>query len=417
MIKNKYLLVLTIPFLFVNTLKLNAQNGTASPYSMFGVGTLNRKGDVVNAGMGYTGVALKSQGYLNTLNPASYSAMDSLTFLFNMQGSGTFGRFESGSQTRNNFGANIDGLSFGFKVSDKWGMNIGFAPYSSIGYSIVSDKYIIGTSSTYPIEYSCEGGLTQLYWGNGFELFRGFSLGLNLSLVWGSLERIESSYYPEITGETIHNRKSWHANNLYLEYGFQYHLPIHQNTLSFGGTMNMETTLNTSYEHTISTDSDQEYYNDTENADNLMIPTKYAAGVAYQTHTGWTMALDYHYKKWSSFETPVVSSAVFRNTSSYQAGVQYAPQRMGYRSIFRRMQYRAGVFYSDNYLSLNGIDLDEKGFTLGVSLPIKRKTMLNVGYEWKKAGSSEAGLINETYHTIKMGITFNELWFQKQLFQ
>jgi len=377
---------------------------------------LNMKGDVINAGMGHTGVSMKSQGYLNTLNPASYSAMDSLTFLFNVQGSGTFGYYETNSETQSNFGANIDGLSFGFKVSDKWGMNIGFAPYSSIGYSIRSEKYIIGTEDKYPVEYTGEGGLTQVYWGNGIQLLKGFSMGVNLSFIWGSIENIETSYYPEITGETIHNRKSHHVNNLYLEYGFQYHLPIQKNTLSLGAVINTETSLNTTYEHSIYTDGGQEYYSETENADDMLIPMNYSTGMSYQTHTGWTMAFDYHYSKWSSFEEPM-TSAEYRNTNSYHVGLQYVPQHMGYKSIFRRIQYRAGAFYSDNYLTLNGVDLNEKGFTMGVSVPVKRKTLLNVAYEFKRGGSLENGLIRETYNGIKVGITFNETWFKKQLFQ
>jgi len=393
-----------------------AQSSTASPYSMYGIGMLNMKGDVINAGMGHTGVSMKSQGYLNTLNPASYSAIDSLSFLFNVQASGSFGYYETNSQSQTNFAANIDGLSFGFKVSDNWGMNIGFAPYSTIGYSIQSEKYIIGTENTYPVEYTGEGGLTQVYWGNGIQLFKGFSMGVNLSFVWGSIESIETSYYPEITGETIHNSKTCHVGNAMIEYAFQYHLPINRNTLSVGGVINTETNLNTYYQHSISTESGQQYYNEYKDIDNLLIPMKYSTGLSYQTHTGWTAAFDYHHSKWSSFDEPM-TSADYQNTNSYHLGFQYAPQRMGYKSIFRRMQYRVGAFYSDNYLTLNGVDLDEKGFTMGITIPVRQKTLLNVGYEFKQAGSLENGLIRETYNGIKIGVTFNESWFRKSLFQ
>ncbi|MBI9064875.1 MAG: hypothetical protein JEZ14_23010 [Marinilabiliaceae bacterium] len=416
MIQNKFLAYLIVWSLFLVPLQSMAQSSTASPYSMYGIGMLNMKGDVINAGMGHTGVAMKSQGYLNTLNPASYSAIDSLSFLFNVQASGSFGYYETNSQSQTNFAANIDGLSFGFKVSDNWGMNIGFAPYSTIGYTIQSEKYFIGTENTYPVEYTGEGGLTQVYWGNGIQLFKGFSLGVNLSFVWGSIENIETSYYPIITGETIHNRKSHHVNNLYLEYGFQYHLPIQKNTLSFGAVINTETNMNTTYEHSISTDGGQEYFYESKNADDMLIPMKYSTGLSYQTHTGWTAAFDYHHSKWSSFDEPM-TTAEYQNTNSYHLGFQYAPQRMGYKSIFRRIQYRVGAFYSDNYLTLNGVDLDEKGFTMGITIPVRQKTLLNVGYEFKQAGSLENGLIRETYNGIKIGVTFNESWFRKSLFQ
>src|SRR5690554_257533 len=61
---------------------LQSQNRTSSPFSRYGMGELNPQGFSRNQAMGGTGIGLRSAGYLNNMNPASYSALDSMSFFF-----------------------------------------------------------------------------------------------------------------------------------------------------------------------------------------------------------------------------------------------------------------------------------------------------------------------------------------------
>lgn len=67
-----------------------------------------------NTAMGNSGVALPSEKYLNTLNPASLSNLDSLSFYFNFQAQGTSNKFIMSGKEQTNFDSNFDILSMGF---------------------------------------------------------------------------------------------------------------------------------------------------------------------------------------------------------------------------------------------------------------------------------------------------------------
>ena len=59
-----------------------AQSGTNSPYSMYGIGVLSDQGNSFNRGMNGVGLGFRPHDQINYLNPASYSAVDSLSFIF-----------------------------------------------------------------------------------------------------------------------------------------------------------------------------------------------------------------------------------------------------------------------------------------------------------------------------------------------
>ena len=73
----------------VAALPLSAQNGTYngfSPYSVYGVGDLHAAGTAFNASMGGVGIATRNKRFVNTMNPASITARDSLSFMHDEPG-------------------------------------------------------------------------------------------------------------------------------------------------------------------------------------------------------------------------------------------------------------------------------------------------------------------------------------------
>jgi len=69
--------ILTLLF-FANT--INSQI-TTSPYSVYGLGDISSNLTGKNHAMSGSGIARKSDNYLNNLNPASYRGIDSLEFI------------------------------------------------------------------------------------------------------------------------------------------------------------------------------------------------------------------------------------------------------------------------------------------------------------------------------------------------
>ncbi|MBO7272918.1 MAG: hypothetical protein J6U89_08595, partial [Bacteroidaceae bacterium] len=71
--------ILTILIAFVGA---KADNGINSPYSRYGLGILANQSLGINRQMGGLGYGLRSDSYINIVNPASFSQADTLTMLF-----------------------------------------------------------------------------------------------------------------------------------------------------------------------------------------------------------------------------------------------------------------------------------------------------------------------------------------------
>ncbi|MBS2211721.1 hypothetical protein KEM09_09920 [Carboxylicivirga mesophila] len=412
MTQNKLTLAL---LLLTLTLGLTAQNNTSSPYSRFGIGILESKADVTSAGMGHAGVALSSDGFLNNLNPASYSSLDSTNLIFNIQGRLSFANYETSNDQQRNVDSNYEAISIGFRAGKNWGMGFSLSPYSSIGYSVNTEKYILGTIDKYPVEYNGKGGLNQIAWHNGFRIFKGLSLGVSTSYLWGSSDITEVSYYPSIIGETIYNERNYHFSTLMFDYGFQWHQAIGQNMFSLAATANFSTELNSHYTHRIYNDVTSDLSSSSGDTRNFSIPMGYQFGLAYQTHKGWTIVGDFRYNNWAESDLSI-SYGSPRDTYGGNLGLQYAPTRY-YDSFFKRLHYRIGAFYNQEYYSVLKQDIDSKGITAGLTIPLRGKSRVNLAYEYKHSGTTSNGLINEQFNTIRVGLTFSEKWFQKTQFK
>ena len=69
--------------LFLIPIAASAQsNNTESPYSRFGLGRLDKQTSHALRGMGGLTSAIRDNMIINPANPASYTAVDSMTFLF-----------------------------------------------------------------------------------------------------------------------------------------------------------------------------------------------------------------------------------------------------------------------------------------------------------------------------------------------
>ena len=76
-----------------STLMVNAQSGTNSPYSQYGLGVLSEQTSGFNRGMNGVGLGFHEHNQINYLNPASYAAIDSMTFILDAGISGQVTNF------------------------------------------------------------------------------------------------------------------------------------------------------------------------------------------------------------------------------------------------------------------------------------------------------------------------------------
>ena len=107
--------------------------------------------------MGGTGIGLRDGKLVNTLNPASYSAVDSLTMLFDVGLSGQMTNFKENGNSVNARSADFDYAVGLFRVRKNMGVSFGLIPYSDVGYSYTSTISLNNTV----------GNLTETYTGSG----------------------------------------------------------------------------------------------------------------------------------------------------------------------------------------------------------------------------------------------------------
>ena len=171
---NKYRILSIVSF-FVLALPVWADNGMNSPYTRYGFGQLSTLEVGANKGIGGTGIGLQNGSQINLLNPASYAAVDTLTFLMDIGVSLHNVNFTEGvgqnAVRMNARNSTFDYLAMQFRLASRLGMTLGIMPFSNIGYKYSSSEIIqkdeeehISTTNTY---YGT-GGLRQVIVGFGY---------------------------------------------------------------------------------------------------------------------------------------------------------------------------------------------------------------------------------------------------------
>ena len=158
---------------------LRAQNVT-TPYSMYGYGILSDRATSMQRQMGSVGYAMNSGRQINVMNPASYAAIDSLTFLFDMGADVTMLWQKEGNVKDNSTGGGLDYITMQFPITKYLGGSIGLLPYSSVGYAF-GNEIKFGA-----LENQGSGGINQAYFGLGGKI-KGFSLGVNIAYSFGNI--------------------------------------------------------------------------------------------------------------------------------------------------------------------------------------------------------------------------------------
>ena len=117
-----------------------AQSGTNSPYSQYGLGILSDQTAGFNRGMNGLGLGFHEHNQINYLNPASYSAIDSLSFIFDAGISGQITNFEENGVKKNANNANFEYVVAGFRAAKHLGVSFGVLPFTNVGYTYTSKE-------------------------------------------------------------------------------------------------------------------------------------------------------------------------------------------------------------------------------------------------------------------------------------
>ncbi len=395
---------------------------TSSPYSKFGYGLLRDNATSAQRQMGGVGYAMRSGRQVNVMNPAAYSATDSLTFLFDMglDFSSFTRKDDTGKQS--DFGGGLDYITMQFPVSKTVGVSAGLLPYSSVGYSFGS------TIDNGNASHKGNGGLNQLYVGAGFRPFGTLSIGANVSYLFGN---IFNDVYANQTGAEVGSslfEQVMEVKDFHLQFGAQYTLRLsRKNSVTLGLTFSPGKSL-LGKTYVLKYDTSKDNVADTiapgvvSLRNRFSLPDTWGAGVAYEWNNKLHLEADVTYQNWTKVKYDQLeefSRSRFTNRWRTGIGASYLPEaRLLSGSFFRRTIYRIGGFYNHDYITVgNDVKVYDYGVSCGVGLPTQGKTIVNIGFEYHNRRASEAALLNEHYFNVTLGVNFNDLWFRKSKLQ
>ncbi len=374
--------------------------------------------------MGQLGIGTRSPYHVNFANPASYSAFDSLSFVFEGGFNGEFVTLKSDFQSVNRDYASLGYLLFGMPVNKWWKTSLGLVPFSDVGYSVANyEEY--PNSGTVVRLYAGSGGISRLYWGNSFMFLKHFSVGMNISYLFGSMDREARVLFPDST-YSMNLMQVAHVtmSDLHYNFGAQFRTKIKDDvsmTLGavFSPSLNMASKADVFASTFIINSSGIEAPRDTlllmENQKgSIVIPMMIGGGFSFDKRDKWTIGVDYKWQNWDKFRAFGMSDSLV-NSWQINAGGEIIPNNDNYNNYLARIHYRLGFNYGKTYLSLRGQDLDEYSISFGFGLPLRgMKTMLNLGGQYGVRGTTAQHLIRESYFKIVIGFSIYERWFVKR---
>lgn len=404
--------VSVVSLLFI-TYNLSAQN-TISPYSIFGPGELHDKGFGVNQAMGGAGVALKSGGYINILNPASLTGMDSLRIISEFGVSGKEYRLSSDDNSDAGFTANLDHIGIGFRYTSWLAGSLGVMPFSSVGYTIEKTGYVNGTESSYISTYEGEGGITQFYFGNAIQLSKAFSFGMNMSYMFGTLSQVENISATSLVPELQIDR-FYYVRSLYFDFGLQYEKIKNGKQYLVGLTYAPKQWLRAKYVINIYDDDYSVVGTNEESNNHIAIPHSATLGLGVVNPGKYKLVLDYTYQNWSDVEYPLQDED-FKDLHRIVLGGEVNPwEKREINPLYKNMTYRFGMNYERSYLHLNGNSIQEASLTLGLGIPLPGKiSNVNFSVTGGINGTTASSLVQEKFLKFNLGFSLNEIAFMRR---
>lgn len=411
---------------------------TLSPYSQYGLGVLADQSQGFNRGMNGLAYGLRNGTMVNVKNPASYSAVDSLTMILDAGVSGQITNFKEEGLRVNAKTANFDYAVAAFRLLPKVGFSFGVIPYSNIGYNYYTAFYndensTYASDSYYNALYDGNGGFSQAFAGFGWEVAKGLSIGANISYFWGKYTKSVTVYNSDNTVNTLSKTYSASVNSYKIDLGLQYqHALSKTDVLTVGATVGLghqlgeQASLVTTNYNNLTSESES-----TRDSvpDAFKLPFTVGVGATLLHNKRLTVGIDYTLQKWASIDYPMQTSHItadhklgyqlvgnqLRDRHQVTVGTDWIPNPMG-RKFLGHVHYRFGASYATPYYNVNGVKGPrELSISAGFGIPLvnswNNRSTLNISAQW--VNRSADNLIRENSFRLNIGLTFNERWFAK----
>lgn len=400
---------------FFFSLMSNAQSGTASPYSFFGIGESRFKGNLENRSMSGLNIEQDSL-HINILNPASFAAIRFTAF--SIGGNYTSTSLKSDSKSDNTQRTAVDFIAVALPLG-KVGVGFGLLPYTSVGYNIQStDAAVDGVNNV----LKGTGGLNKVFFSVGYKITSDFVVGADVQYNFG---RINNSNLQFISGVLLGTEEKNKAdlNGLATNFGAMYKRKIYKKmNLYTSLTYSPQATLSSTNTKTISTVTYNENYDvsiyeamaSKEIRNDLKIPQKTSFGFGVGETKKWLLGAQLVFQNVGKLadDYNTLDNVSYGKMASYSIGGFYVPRANVFSKYYQKIVYRGGLKFTNTGTIINSHEINEKSVSFGMGLPILGSiSNANVGLEYGQRGTTSYGLIKENYVTLSVSFSLNDKWF------
>ena len=442
LVRNTILLVV----MFISFQVFSQETGI-SPYSRLGIGTINRSHSPAYNTMGGASIGLSDFNLINVSNPASYSSFMKHIPIFEVDGSTEILNLKSSTSEGTLAATTFTKIAMGLPLSERLGVSIGLMPYTTTGYDIISNSTITNVGEVSYL-FQGKGGVNKVYLGSGYELIDkdsiSLSLGFNANFLFGRIEESRRVEFPD--DNTALNSlisQSTNHNGFNFDLGLLYKQMISKSfSFSIGANFNAGGNLNASRDQlsaTYTNFNSVQVIRDTisfgeDNEGTVRIPMSFTLGGSLNFNKNLDIAFQYQAQDWTDFKedfTIPTTQDSLASSNYFSVGIRYTPVNpFEATKYYQSIQYRAGFRYGNSPLQFNNIAIQEFGTSFGLGIPIRKSasnkgefkslSMINIGVEVEKRGTTEAGLIQENFTNIYFGISImpqaQNRWFVKRKF-
>jgi hypothetical protein len=406
----------------------NGQKLVNSPYSRFNIGTMEPAGSFRSLGMGGLGTSLRDNSSIYFSNPASYSSMDTNSFIFDFGLDYSKIILSDGVSSFSSDDSNFDHLLIGFPISKGWGFAAGIIPLSNGYYKISEsvkegDKKYDPNVGEYVTYHAGDGGLTNFFMGSGIKINNNFSVGLNMTILFGQLKRINQSDFSDFYNVFNDNStERLQLTGINFDYGVQYMKPL-KNDYFFNAGISLNSRkyyksnyqyLTSSYTAYSTVDTVSSVSDDSTKA---LIPGTLRLGISVGKKDKFTAGFDFIMSNWANSKIPGTSGYA-ANSKSLIFGAEFIPDKYSNYSYLKRVEFRVGGHIADNYLIINGEQLKEYGASFGIGIPMRLLSKTNLFFDLtRKTGSAGSSLHSENYYTLGISLNLYDFWFVKRKYE
>lgn len=398
-----------------------SQENNASPYSYYGLGDQKFRGTVENKSMG--GLSIVSDSiHLNLQNPAGYSNLKFTTFTVGAGVTNT--KFKTTTEQEDADRASVDYIAVGLPLN-KVAFAFGIMPYTSVGYKIETAE--TGSDGFERFKrFEGSGGLNRVFGGVSYKISSKFSVGADLAYDFGNIETSSLVGMQQVQYPTRENNNS-HYGGMAFNFGAIYNTRINNKyTWTSAATFSPQANLKSSTDRQISTvtlnNAGNEVTVDLIDAasydEDVKLPMKFSFGTGLGQARKWFAGAEYTFQESNELGNRFdeVTDAKFDSAYKLTLGGYYIPNYNSFTSYISRVTYRAGFRYENTGLIINNEQIKDYAFTLGLGLPVGQSggSNVNIGAEFGKRGTTNAGLVQEKYVNIYISLSFNDRWFVKR---